>query len=241
MKKKKHNIPFNKTQRISHILMLNSLSLKDLGLYEGKMGIAITFAHLFRYTNNDVYYDCMSNLLDDILENINKDLGYDFKSGLSGIGWSIEYLIQNNFVEGSSVEICEEIDKRIMDVDPRRISDFSIENGFEGLLHYVIYHLQGAIKQKTKLPFDNLYLSDIYDTCRILKNKSKSKSLSILLDIYTSFIEDKIMKDYDVKVIYFASNIPELQLDKLTTYPHGLNSGLAGALLDLITKEDNKR
>ncbi len=89
MKKEEHNIHFNKSQRISHVLMLNSSFLTDVGLYEGKIGIAIAFAELFRHTSIDVYNNCMSNLLDNALENTHKELTFNFKSGLSGIGWGI--------------------------------------------------------------------------------------------------------------------------------------------------------
>jgi hypothetical protein len=57
---------------------------------------------------------------------------FSLDKGLTGIGWGIEYLIQNGSVKGESVEICEEIDYRIMETDPKRITDFSLETGFEG-------------------------------------------------------------------------------------------------------------
>lgn len=41
------------------------------------------------------------------------------------------YLIQNKFIEGESVEVCEEIDNKIMETDPRRISDYTLQTGFE--------------------------------------------------------------------------------------------------------------
>lgn len=111
-KKNQNNIKFNTQDRIAHILILKSSHHSDIGLLDGKMGIAIAFAHLSRCsTNNEIYYECMSDLLDDILGDIHKGLNYSFKLGLSGIGWGIEYLIQNGFVEGDSVEICEEIDR----------------------------------------------------------------------------------------------------------------------------------
>lgn len=107
---------------------------------------------------------------------------FSFASGLSGIGWGVEYLIQNGFVEGEGVEICEEIDQKIMKTDPRRIVDMSLDTGFEGILHYVVYHLQGAFKQNIRLPFDERYLSDLYAVCKLLKEQKND--INMLLDIY---------------------------------------------------------
>ena len=60
--------------RILHILMLRSKFVFDIGLLNGKMGIVIAFAHLYKSTHNEIYYDYMSELLDDVLENVHKGL-----------------------------------------------------------------------------------------------------------------------------------------------------------------------
>ena len=52
--------------RIQHILMLKSKFLPDVGLLEGKMGIVLAFACLYRHTCNEIYYECMSELVDDV-------------------------------------------------------------------------------------------------------------------------------------------------------------------------------
>lgn len=47
----------------------------------------------------------------------------DFCSGLSGVGWGVEYLIQNKFVDADSDELLEDIDAKIMEWDVRRIKN----------------------------------------------------------------------------------------------------------------------
>lgn len=226
---------FSKLERITHILILKSPYYTDIGFLEGKMGIAIAFAHLSRYTNKDIYYECMSDLLDEVLGNIYKGLNYSFKSGLSGIGWCIEYLIQNKFVEGDSFEICEEIDHKIMETNPKRILDTSMNDGFEGLLHYIIYHLQGTIKQETRLPFDREYLLDVFDVCISFTKKDISSSLESLIESYVLFIKNNDQFNYSIAPIDFVSDTIELNNEKLSSFPLGLSNGLAGELLKLIT------
>lgn len=228
------NLMFADTERITHHLMLNAYFNPDLGLFHGQMGTVLAMSEYSKYSNNEVYFDVASCLLDNIAGKMHKNLLFSFASGLSGIGWGIEYLIQYGFVEGESVKICEEIDRKIMETDPRRILDFSLDTGFEGLLHYVIYHLQGAMKQNTELPFDDRYLSDIYAICSLLKERIKNTSISILLDVFGNFYNTGNIKDYNTSVIDFVIMESTDISNEISSYPLGLKDGLAGKLLKNI-------
>jgi len=234
---KKNITKFTNSMRVVHTLMLKSFFESNIGLFEGQMGIALAISKFYEYTKNDAFLDYVYDLLELTISKINNGLSISFSNGLSGIGWSIEYLIQNKLVEGESVEICEEIDNKIMEIDPRRIEDYSLETGFEGLLLYVVYHLQGAIKQGTKLPFDNTYLSDIYSVCKSINYKNINKSLNDLSEAYISFVENNMMPVYDQRIINFAANVPKIDYDKLITYPLGLDNGIAGVLVHLLEKD----
>ena len=228
------NLMFADTERITHHLMLNAYFNPDLGLFHGQMGTVLAMSEYSKYSNNEVYFDVASFLLDNIAGKMHKNLLFSFASGLSGIGWGIEYLIQYGFVEGESVKICEEIDRKIMETDPRRILDFSLDTGFEGLLHYVIYHLQGAMKQNTELPFDDRYLSDIYAICSLLKERIKNTSISILLEVFRNFYNTGNIKDYNTSVIDFVIMESTDISNEISSYPLGLKDGLAGKLLKII-------
>lgn len=217
--------------------MLKSFFESDISLFKGQMGIVLALAEYSQKKDNRILVDFYFDLLDKIISKINKGLSFTFSNGLSGIGWGIEYLIQNKLIDGDGVEICEEMDRKIMETDPRRIEDYSLENGFEGLLLYIVYHLRGAIKQGAKLPFDNTYLSDIHSVCKNINNKNASKSLNTLSETYISFAEHKKMPDCELSLISLASNVPEIVYNKLVTYPLGLNNGIAGALVHLIEKD----
>ena len=91
--------------------------------------------------------------------------------------------------------------------------------------------------QNTKLPFDNAYLSDVYSVRKNLDKSNTSDSLKSLSQTYIQFIEKKSFPNYQLQLIDFVTNVPELQTEKLATYPLGLSSGLAGALIQLIEEE----
>ena len=77
-------------------------------------------------------------LMEDIYNNINEEIPIDFETGLCGIGWGIEYLLQNKLVNGNSDEILAEYrPEKIMERAPLRIYDYSMENGLGGILLYV--------------------------------------------------------------------------------------------------------
>ncbi len=100
----------------------------------------VFFMHYYRYTGDTMYEDVALELLDEVEEKLQKGLPVTFESGLSGIGWAVNYLIANTFVEGDSLEICEEIDSKIMETDPRRLTDYTLEKGLGGILLYVLAH-----------------------------------------------------------------------------------------------------
>lgn len=91
--------------RIARHLIINSSYTDNLGLYNGKMGILIFFAHFARYTQKKIYDDFAGKLLDEVYSEIHTETPINFTNGLCGIGWSMEYLLQNNFLDGNSNEV----------------------------------------------------------------------------------------------------------------------------------------
>lgn len=58
---------FSDIEGCLHSLMLKSEFFKDVGLFDGKTGVAIVYAEVAKFLSNEVYYDCMSDMLDDVL------------------------------------------------------------------------------------------------------------------------------------------------------------------------------
>lgn len=213
--------------RICHHLMLKADSLENIGLFSGKMGIALAFAEYGKRTKNAICARTFEELLDQVLENVHKGLPFDFGKGLAGIGWGIEYLLQNGFVEGEGVEVCEEIDNFIMRTDPRRINDNSLETGLEGLLHYVLAHIKGA---KQRLPFDDVYLNDLATALQTSEIEATNHRLRSLVDIYMNFYNNKSFINYDMNIEQFIV-VEDFDSNTLIQYPLGLSKGLASQLL----------
>ena len=200
-------------ERIANHLIINSSFLDDLGLFHGKMGIVIFFYHYSRYTNNPIYEEFAGELLDEVYEDIHRGMSFDFENGLCGIGWGIEYLLQNGYIEGDSDEILEDIDRKIMEYDPRRITDTTFRSGFPGLSCYIRTRLNSPCRNPDTVPFDALYLSG-WENIPDNSEEWQGATEQILIRISGTFPPNK----------------------NITDGPPGLENGCAGYGLNILLK-----
>jgi|SRR5690554_5695369 len=212
--------------RIANHLIINSSFLDNLGLFHGKMGIVIFFYHYARFTNNPIYDEFAGKLLDEIFEEIHDNLPIDFENGYLGIGWGIEYLAEQKFVNGDTNDILEDIDKKVMERDIRRISDMSLNTGLEGIFHYVLArtHKNNDIIHL----FDKEYLNDLSKAINHIDKRMMSNSLLSLIPHFHQYITLK-PSNYN-PLDYFASIYCDVILknDKIYEWKLGLIDGCAG-------------
>lgn len=206
----KTNMIFTEEERMIHRLILESSFLADLGLLHGKMGIAIFFYEYAKRTGHPLFSECADDLLDDLWNEINTYTPVDFANGLVGIGWGLEYLIQQGFVEASE-DIFEEIDRRIMETDIRRITNFSLETGLTGLLHYIMARIQGAIQRKISIPFDSRYRLDIYIITKRIMLQIQNHELKNLSQKYIYYYETYKEPDYKPDLTKFSINEKQMK------------------------------
>ncbi len=133
----------NRLQRIANVLQLNASFTDNLGLLNGKMGVAIFFYQYFRLTGNKIFEDYAGELIDEIYEEISPVTSISFEDGLTGIGWGIEYLVKNDFLQADTDEALSDIDNAIYQA--RINSPILINDGKDlfGYGHYYIMRLTG--------------------------------------------------------------------------------------------------
>jgi len=222
-------------QLILYQLLLRSSMGKEIGLYHGKMGLILFFAHYFRHSGLKVYDDTAGELMDELKKYIHTEMPVGFASGLAGIGWGVEYLIQNGFTEGDkSLKSCRDIDNKIMEKDLRRLTDYSLDAGLEGILHYVLAHIKGVMAQQSVLPFDETYLSDLYQAVTAIpKDVEPSENFKSLSAEYASFYENRVAVNYTLQLLPVIED-DKIEKDRLNGTPLGLKKGLAGYLLKTL-------
>lgn len=209
-------IPFNTQPPDSFLhaiinrLVLNASFINNLGLYHGKMGIAIFFAYYAKYTQNTLYENFTYDLIEEIYEDIHTEYPVNLENGLCGIGWGILYLLQNSLIQGEPDEILSVVDQKIMERNVLRMTDFSVETGLAGMYAYI----QKRIKYNRSIggsqPFDKQYWEDWE---KLSTSEFSANPVTI----------DNIIDGTD-----FSDKMD------ITKYPLGLNNGCAGYGLRLL-------
>ena len=221
-----HSINDSYVNRIAKHLIVNSSFMDNLGLFNGKMGIVIFFYHFAKYSQKNIYYDFANKLLDEIYSEIHSETPINLKNGLCGIGVGMEYLLQNNFLEGDSDEVLADIDKKIMEKYPLWIMDDSFQTGAGGILYYVLVRLFSTKRQKNDLPFTHDYLS-----CWEIRAKEKyinQNDLGFLSNIFLKWKNNETI-EFDVSSLIYNLFRPCADIDEDFVYlPYGLNGGSAG-------------
>lgn len=146
--------------------LLRGLFCREVGLWEGKAGMSLFFFLLSRHTGNRWYEEFAGELLDDVCSSLSLHCPITFADGLCGIGWAIEFLKKEGFIEGDTDEILEEVDRQVMERDVRRITDASLETGLAGIAAYVRSRLDSERLVTNYQPFDTEYLEELDRTCR---------------------------------------------------------------------------
>lgn len=109
--------------------MLRSDILRDYGLCNGRMGMAILFYEYSRLYNDDLYEEYAEELLNTTLV-LPASLPLNMQKGLAGIAWGLIYLYERNFIEGDICEILQDVDERLLK---------GLETNREDILSYFSY------------------------------------------------------------------------------------------------------
>lgn len=213
-------------QRISDHLLLRASFTKDLGLYHGKMGIVIFFVHYAKYTSSKTYQQFAELLLEEIYQEITSRTPLNFESGLCGIGWGIEYLVQNNFMKGDTNEILEDIDKKVMEYAPLRMRNHDVKKGVSGILNYVYMRLLSSRINNKDNPFDPLFLKELL---LVADKNLKCKVSDETSDIWRRYVSFFTQKEGRSEKIPVDSVIPlNNVVNEIESTTLGLENGCAG-------------
>lgn len=99
-------------QKIADYLILNTSSVKSSGLYNGKAGVALALFEAARFLQNGEIENKAFDLFQESLVRPAND--YSFENGLSGIGYTLIYLITNKFIDADFNEIFKEQSEKII-------------------------------------------------------------------------------------------------------------------------------
>lgn len=196
-------------------LIANGKSLSNIGLANGKMGIALYFFYLSRYKNDPFYERFALELLDDIAEAIDLNTSIDFENGITGIGWAIEHLLQNGFIEGNADDILEEIDAAVSRVL------FYRENSLEIVMAIAFYYIS-RISYRIEDESNSVVLQLKQDTILLIDEIERLLNKGELrYELGTVLKELHKLRLYNFKVekLQEIANVPFLDKDRFSYIP----------------------
>jgi len=145
----------------------------NLGLYHGETGHAILYYLLAKYTGNTVFSKKAALRLDRIVENITLIDNLGFQNGLSGVGWAIEWLVQNSFLETNTDEVLEELDNelyRSVLYAPKESLSLAT-----GTLGYLVYF---AARYQSRNPGTHRYKNIAHEECLVILTDELEEKVS---------------------------------------------------------------
>ncbi len=224
---KRNKIPINK---IYDLLLLNTTYLDDYGLYEGKTGCLLFFAHYAKQYEDKVNNEIVSELIDDVFANAARISAYNMKYGICGIGWAVEYLLQNRLLEGNSDEVLFDLDKKIV---KNEINDRMPHADIAGIAKYIAVRLTSPCGNfRSETPYSTTYLNNFYSTVAGMDLKTDTrKDLVVIKKVLQAgrYPEKRAVLSPDM--------VGDVSMDKFPFISLSLHNGLSGLGIKLLLNE----
>ncbi len=118
---------------------------KISSLVGGSAGIALFYFYCSKYTSNENCYDKGYELISNIFDSINQGEGYySFSNGITGIGWLIEHLEEQGFIDSDTNEMLSGLDvfaydRMIFEIQSK---NFDFLHGALGIGFYLLSRLK---------------------------------------------------------------------------------------------------
>lgn len=217
-------------------LLIQFASYPNYGLLNGKMGGILFFAQYAKICKKPEYNHYCDLLMEEIGSRLNTETNISFANGLCGIGWGIEYLVQNRLSGGNTDELLKAVDCKIIESDPIRMQDKSLFYGLEGIFCYVMARIKSFERTDKRTPFDMEYL------LRLGKAVNQADFINQRFPIPQQVAEFNAILNgtiqYSTKLDLprrLYENLPDIGNDLQQT-PLGIQKGLTGLAFKLLLR-----
>ena len=160
--------------KIADYLLLRSSYMQELGLFHGKMGVVVALYLYADAYGDEVMREYAWELFQQVYDGVHTDMPVGLERGLAGIGYGTTLLCKRGLVECSLNDILEDIDRKIMERDPRRLTDMSVRTGVGGLMLYL--DLRQSVEAVAT--FDSRYMMELQDT--VARNNLPCRALDVM-------------------------------------------------------------
>ena len=199
------NTELKNTIEILNTRIFDNKGSDSIGLADGRMGLCIYFYYISRICKSKDHIQKAELLMGEIFEPIAKMKVFDIKTGLAGIGLGIDYLVENEYVEGDINDILEDVDdilfKQMCSSEIKGNNDISLQLQ---LLYYFTVRLK---KQNKNSENEYFFREIIIDAINFVSEK-----------LYSLFLEEPLffsMDNTSIMSLLVLSHSCELYKDKI--------------------------
>ncbi|KYH04460.1 hypothetical protein A1704_17345 [Chryseobacterium cucumeris] len=158
-----------KLKEINHVIKEEVSKENNVGILDGLSGIALFQFYYSKYLESENIYEDALITLQKCFEKIND--GYSlptFCSGIAGFGWTIDHLVENNFIELDNDELLSGFDEYIHNVMVFSLNkkNFDFLHGGIGYALYFINRYRNTSLESLKLS----YKAKIYEFISLLES-----------------------------------------------------------------------
>lgn len=166
------NTSFNQTNIVdqlnSKLLEIKKIINKEynsnnLGVLTGLSGIALFNFHFSRFANDEESSEIGVKIIRECFDRINN--GYEFPtycSGITGLGWTLEHLAEENFIEFNNDELLSNLDSYLFEklaIDSS-LGQFDFLHGSIGYGYYFLKRYNNTLSNKLKKKY-KFYLLEL--------------------------------------------------------------------------------
>lgn len=238
---------------IADFFLKNDLS--KIGLMNGKMGQVVFLYETYHITKIEGYKCKADRMIDEILSVLPfQSNRLNFGSGLAGVVWGFEYLMQKKYYVGDVDDLLADCDDNIYNfLNTDQVFELNIENGLIGYLSYLMIKLKNKqdhliLEINTRL-FKlvlNKIISNIHSIVNSTTKDAKFDLLSpfpFLLNCFNNMLirdlcTQKLLNTLEYWTIYLSNYYPNLQSNRLyfALLLYNLNRHLKKPEIDAVIK-----
>lgn len=117
------------------------------GLFHGNAGICLFYHHAERKAKQPELKEKAEESFQSTCNNLKSIQSVGFGNGLAGIGWTMEYLRQNDFINTDIEKILEFVDDAVFNkiVNSESVNSLDLTTGLTGYLFYCISRLENPV------------------------------------------------------------------------------------------------
>lgn len=161
----------------------------DDGLMEGKTGALLWLCHYAAWRGSEdesVLTETVAALYEVIEKHVcEQRLPWNFRYGVSGIGWGMLYLYAKGLLDDRPDELTDVIDGQLSAVSPESMTDGGVETGAGGVLAYLTLRLAAGRPERPALPLEKWY-----EKARALRDTDSRREVIYYAQLFCSVYEN---------------------------------------------------